>query len=417
MTELVRGAWGPFLSLRDGDGIQIKPWAEFPNGFDMLTVYPLGGNVVAFIACNGKFMSATNGGGSTILFNATSVGANEQFTLEYIPSNGSYFIWCPDGVHGLYAPNEVGQEITAYTAPGGYGGQFCFHEYPEYGDNKYSIWAYCSDGIGPGVFWPELSRPEGLPTYQQIDFYLDPEVIDVLEYVLCDDSTYVKPVSFALNSNRVHSYWRYYNVNGDIDIFTVRWDNSWNLEYVKYFSSEQLIRFMYDCEDLQPNTDCGVCRFSMRESGTHDPSIWMKRFWAVGETIDCSDTEGTSWRNDKTPCYPWVGPGFKSQLFRKFSQDFGGNVGVRDAIETHFIHLDDNNNEVSREATVYAKGWGFVTWSYLINGIVQQSVGNAVWSTTAPKVAPDFASICPETYVPSVHVYGSHAPRGRVIWF
>jgi hypothetical protein len=190
------------------------------------------------------------------------------------------------------------------------------------------------------------------------------------------------------------------------------------MEYTKYFASEQLIRFMYDCEDSQPNVDCGeACRFSMRESDTHKPSVWMKRYWTVGEVIDCSNSEGTSWHNDKTPCYPWSGPGYMSQLFRKFSQDFGGNVGVRDAIETHFIHLDDNNNEVLREATVYAKGWGFVTWSVLINGIVQQSVGNAVWSTIAPKVAPDFASICPETYVPSVHVYGSHAPRGRVIWF
>ena len=83
MTQLVRGAWGPFLSLRDGDGIHIKPWESHPREEDMITIWPQGGNVVAFRASNGKFMSATNGGGSTVLFNAFTVGPNEKFTLQW----------------------------------------------------------------------------------------------------------------------------------------------------------------------------------------------------------------------------------------------------------------------------------------------------------------------------------------------
>jgi hypothetical protein len=362
-------------------------------------------------------MSATNGGGSTITCDAVTIGPNEQFTFQWLPGNGSYLIWCPDGIHGLDAPNCVGQYLTAYYAPGGWSGQFCFHKNPEYGGNKYSVWAYCSDGIGPGVYWPELSRPSGLPTYQQIDV-TPSDVIDIFEYVLCDDSTYMKPTALTQNGYRVHSYWRYYHSNGDIDLFTVRWDDPWNMEYTKYFASEQLIRFMYDCEDTQPNVDCGEpCRFSMRESDTHKPSVWMKRYWTVGEVIDCSNAEGTSWRNDKTPCYPWSGPGYKSQLFRKFSEDFGGSVGVRDAIETHWIILDNNNEEVYREVSVYAKGWGYISWHKSIDGDIQYPVYRAIWSATAPKVLPDFASVCPEAYVPTVPAYGSRAPRGRVIWF
>ncbi|MFA5408537.1 MAG: hypothetical protein WC343_07170 [Bacilli bacterium] len=398
VPEYVNGAWGPFLTLRDGDGIHIKPWEAFPRDVDMITMHHQGGNVYAIQLPNGKYMSATNGGGSTITCDAVTIGPNEQFTFQWIPGNDSYLIWCPDGIHGLDAPNCVGQYLTAYYAPGGWSGQFCFHKNPEYGGNKYSVWAYCSDGIGPGVYWPELSRPSGLPTYQQIDV-TPSDVIDIFEYVLCDDSTYMKPTAFTQNGNRVHSYWRYYNSNGDIDLFTVRWDAPWNMEYTKYFASEQLIRFMYDCEDSQPNVDCGeACRFSMRESDTLKPSIWMKRFWTVGEIIDCSNSEGTSWHNDKTPCYPWSGPGYKSQLFRKFSEDFGGLVGVRDAIETHWIILDNNNEEVRREVSVYAKGWGYISWCVLIDGVRQSPFHRAIWSATAPKVLPDFASVCPEVY-------------------
>jgi hypothetical protein len=403
MTQLVRGAFGPFLSIRDGDGIHVKPWEAWPRDIDAITLCPQGDNVYALQMSNGKYMSATNGGGSTITCDAVTIGPNEKFTFQWIPGNNSYLIWCPDGVHGLDAPNLVGQYLTAYYAPGGWGGQFCFHKFDEWGENKYSVWAYCNDDIGPGVFWPELSRPSGLPTYQQI---VSPEIIDIFDYVLCDDLTYSRPTSFTQNGNRVHSYWRYVNANGDIDIFTVRWDSPWNMEYTKYFASEQLIRFMYDCEDSQPNVDCGEnCRFSMRESDTLKPSKWMKRFWAIGEIIDCSNAQCTSWHNDKTPCYPWAGPGYKSQLFRKFSEDFGGLVGVRDAIETHFIHVDNDGKEVIREVTVYAKGWGFVRWNVLINWVPQYPDQHNVWRTIAPKVMPDFASICPETYVPSVPVY------------
>lgn len=407
MTQLVRGAWGPYLSMLEGDGIHIRPWDAWPRDIDAITLCPQGGNVYALQMSNGKYMSATNGGGSTITCDAVTIGPNEKFTFQWLPGNNSYLIWCPDGVHGLDAPNLVGQYLTAYYAPGGWGGQFCFHKFDEWGENKYSVWAYCSDGIGPGVFWPELSRPDGMPTYQQI---VSPEIIDIFDYFLCDDLTYSRPTSFTQNGDRVHSYWKYVNANGDIDMFTVRWDNPWNIEYTKYFASEQLIRFMYDCEDLQPNVNCcespyGVCRSSMREPDTHKPTVWMKRFWTVGEVIDCSNAEGTTWRNDKTPCYPWTGPGYKSQLFRKFSEDFGGLVGVRDAIETHFIHLDWNNVEVCREVYVYAKGWGFVRWNVLINWVPQYPEQHNVWRTTASKVMPDFTSICPETYVPSVPVY------------
>jgi hypothetical protein len=403
MTQLVRGAWGPYLSMLEGDGIHIRPWDAWPRDIDAITLCPQGDNVYALQMSNGKYMSATNGGGSTITCDAVATGPNEKFTFQWLPGNNSYLIWCPDGVHGLDAPNLVGQYLTAYYAPGGWGGQFCFHKFDEWGENKYSVWAYCNDDIGPGVFWPELSRPSGLPTYQQI---VSPEIIDIFDYVLCDDLTYSRPTSFTQNGNRVHSYWRYVNANGDIDIFTVRWDSPWNMEYTKYFASEQLIRFMYDCEDSQPNVDCGEnCRFSMRESDTLKPSKWMKRFWAIGEIIDCSNAQCTSWHNDKTPCYPWAGPGYKSQLFRKFSEDFGGLVGVRDAIETHFIHVDNDGKEVIREVTVYAKGWGFVRWNVLINWVPQYPDQHNVWRTIAPKVMPDFASICPETYVPSVPVY------------
>ena len=70
MTELVRGAYGPFLTLRNGDGLHSKPYESSPTEEDMITIWPQGDNVVAFRASNGKFMSATNGGGSTVLFNA-----------------------------------------------------------------------------------------------------------------------------------------------------------------------------------------------------------------------------------------------------------------------------------------------------------------------------------------------------------
>lgn len=408
MTQLVRGAWGPFLSIRDGDGIHVKPWEAWPRDIDAITLCPQGGNVYALQMSNGKYMSATNGGGSTITCDAVTIGPNEKFTFQWLPGNNSYLIWCPDGVHGLDAPNLVGQYLTAYYAPGGWGGQFCFHKFDEWGENKYSVWAYCNDDIGPGVFWPELSRPSGLPTYQQI---VSPEIIDVLDYWICNDVVYSKTVSINAVGDGAHCYWMYCHPNGDIDWFVVKFTLPWYLEYWKYFASEQMVRHMYDCEDSQPNVDCGErCRFSMRESDTLKPSKWMKRFWTVGEIIDCSNAQGTSWHNDKTPCYPWCGPGYKILLYRKFSQDFGGLSGVRDAIEIHFIHLDNNNEEVSREQYIWAKGWGLMSWNFSINGVLQYPISYLNWIVDVPKVMPDFTSICPETYVPSVPVYDPVLP-------
>ena len=167
MTELVRGAWGPFLSLRDGDGIHIKPWEAWPRDIDAITLYPQGGNVYALQTPNGKYMSATNGGGSTITCDASVIGAHEKFTFQWLPGNDSYLIWCPDGVHGLDAPNLVGQYITAYYPPGDVSGQFCFHKFDEWGENKYSVWAYCSDNIGPGIFWPELMQYLHMEVFQR----------------------------------------------------------------------------------------------------------------------------------------------------------------------------------------------------------------------------------------------------------
>lgn len=406
MTQLVRGAWGPFLTLRDGDGVQIKPYESSPTEEDMITIWPQGDNVVAFRASNGKFMSATNGGGSTVLFNAFTVGPNEKFTLQWLPGNNSYFIWCPDGVHALRAPNCVGQYITANTTPGGFESQFCFHNYPIwFSPNKYIMWAYCSDGIGPGVFWPELSRPDGMPTYQQIDITA-PETIDILDYIICDDVIYDKYVAINSAGDGKHCYWYYFNPNGDIDIFVMRYATSWNMEYVRYVASDQIVRFMYDCEDSQPNVDCGeACRFSMRESDTHKPAKWMKRFWKVGDVIDSTNSEGTSWHNNKTPCYPWNGPGFTRILARKFIRDWGGDIGIRDSILMTFDNLDSNNNIRFSEITIYAKKWGLVYWDVVINGVLQHNspIINRIVSYT--KVMPDFTSICPETYVPQVPVY------------
>lgn len=402
MTTLVRNAYGPFLTLRNGDGIQIKPYESSPMDIDMIKLYPQGGNVFALRASNGKFMSATNGGGSTIKFNSLTIGTNEKFTFQWIPGNDSYLIWCPDGVHGLDAPNLVGQYITAYYPPGGCGGQFCFHHQS---DNKYYVWAYCSDGIGPGVFWPELSRPGGLPSYQQAIVTV-PETVDILEYLFCDDTVYGKCTSSNQNSGE-QCYWFYHHANGDIDYFIVKGGLPWNFEFWKYVASEQLVRHIYDCEDSQPNVDCGeACRFSMRESDTHKPAKWMKRFWTVGEILDCSNSEGTSWHNDKTPCYPWSGPGFTREFLKKFSRDWGGSVGVRDSIQLTFDNLDANGNIVRSEIYTYAKGWGLVNWNVSINGVLQRPEQNAIWLVDKPKVMPDFTSVCPETYqIPTANQY------------
>ncbi len=107
---------------------------------------------------------------------------------------------------------------------------------------------------------------------------------------------------------------------------------------------------------------------------------------------------------------PWCGPGYKILLYRKFSQDFGGLAGVRDAIEIHFIHLDNNNEEVSREKYIWAKGWGLMSWNFSINGVLQYPISYLNWIVDVPKVMPDFTSICPETYVPSVPVYDPVLP-------
>lgn len=40
MTQLVRGAWGPYLSMLEGDGIHIRPWDAWPRDIDAITLYP-----------------------------------------------------------------------------------------------------------------------------------------------------------------------------------------------------------------------------------------------------------------------------------------------------------------------------------------------------------------------------------------
>jgi hypothetical protein len=226
-----------------------------------------------------------------------------------------------------------------------------------------------------------------------------PETVDILEYILCDD-TVEKCVS-QNQTNGEHCYWFYHHANGDIDCFVVKWGLSWNFEFSKYVASEQLVRHVYDCEDSQPNVDCGeACRFSMRESDTHKPAKWMKRFWTVGEILDCSNSEGTSWHNNKTPCYPWCGPGFTRELLKKFTCDWGGSVGIRDSIQLTFDHLDTNGNIVLSEITTYAKGWGLINWNVSIGGVLQYPEHNFIWIVDVPKVMPDFASVCPEAYQP-----------------
>ena len=116
MTQLVRGAFGPFLSIRDGDGIHVKPWEAWPRDIDAITLCPQGDNVYALQMSNGKYMSATNSGGAGIL-----VGNITRSTILTLTSKTTYYVLCMtdmenQSIIGFNGAADASTEVRAVCA-------------------------------------------------------------------------------------------------------------------------------------------------------------------------------------------------------------------------------------------------------------------------------------------------------------